>query len=713
MDQRELRSEEQDTGLAWPGSARPADAVGPATAEEAARKYGLLSDYARDVILFVRYSDGRLLEANRAALQAYGYEREELLSLTIHDLRAPETAHLTLLQMQEAQANGILFETRHRRKDGSTFPVEVSSAGTVVEGEPALLSIIRDISRQERAEDALRESEARIRGILGGLSDGVAVVGLDGRFVEVNEAAYLPYCDDPAELIGTDVYELVVPEDRERAIAEAAVVLEKGFIRSEVRTRGKDGTVYEVEIDVSPLRDADGQPLAFLGVVRDVGERKRMEAALRESEELHRTLVETATDVIYTLTADGTIAWLNPAFERLTGWPTDEWIGRSQADLLHPDDVSLSQQMSLTVLSGQTSPAVEVRVRTMSGEYVNGELTVAPLFQDGVAVGAVGIGRDITNRKRAEEEHKQLESERERFLAHMREANEALSASNERLRESREALREAERRYRLLADSTADLVLWLGPDGRPLYVSPSCERLTGYPRDDLASGKVDLRSLVHRDDRGRVARLLREGIRGSAGNDVEWRLKGKDGRFRWVSASWQPLQGEDGELLDSRWSLRDISERKQLESERERFLAHLREANEVLSTLNDRLREQTEKAERQAGEMDAVFAAIADGVLVYDAAGTVVRVNKAVPVALGFDPTGIRREMAARRCGIRRPGDEEGTPLRELPVGRALRGEAVVGERLVVRDAEGRDRAIMMSASPLRAGGKVVGVVAV
>ena len=90
-------------------------------AEEALRRYELLSGESRDIILFMRRDNGRILEANAAATKAYGYSHDELLTLSIQDLRAPDTQALTADQMAEADARGILFETVHRRKDGSTF----------------------------------------------------------------------------------------------------------------------------------------------------------------------------------------------------------------------------------------------------------------------------------------------------------------------------------------------------------------------------------------------------------------------------------------------------------------------------------------------------------------------------------------------------------------------------------------------------------------
>lgn len=129
-------------------------------AEEGLKRYQLLSEYARDIMLFVGL-DGRIIEANNAALEAYGYEREELLSMKVHQLRTPKNGCLVDSHMKQANYNGILFETVHYRKDGSSFPVEISSQGAKIGKEIVLLSIIRDVTERRRVEEELyRAKEA-------------------------------------------------------------------------------------------------------------------------------------------------------------------------------------------------------------------------------------------------------------------------------------------------------------------------------------------------------------------------------------------------------------------------------------------------------------------------------------------------------------------------------------------------------------------------
>ena len=128
-------------------------------AERELERYRLLAQHASDIVLFIRL-DGRIVEANAAAVAAYGYDHPTLTGLTILDLRDPATAGMVPHQMFEADEAGIAFETWHRRKDGSKFPVEVGG-GAEVAGERLILSLIRDITKRREAQEALKEADRR------------------------------------------------------------------------------------------------------------------------------------------------------------------------------------------------------------------------------------------------------------------------------------------------------------------------------------------------------------------------------------------------------------------------------------------------------------------------------------------------------------------------------------------------------------------------
>lgn len=135
----------------------------------------------------------------------------------------------------------------------------------------------------------------------------------------------------------------------------------------------------------------------------EIGERRRVEQALRESERRFSLLIETANDVIFSLAADGRIVTVNRAFEKITGWPRTAWVGRPFAPLIHPDEMELAVERFLGVLKGKRPETWQYRVRKADGQYVVGEFTLSREVKAGKPVGVFGIGRDITERKRVEE----------------------------------------------------------------------------------------------------------------------------------------------------------------------------------------------------------------------------------------------------------------------------------------------------------------------
>jgi len=127
------------------------------------------------------------------------------------------------------------------------------------------------------------------------------------------------------------------------------------------------------------------------------------------------------------------------------------------------------------------------------------------------------------------------------------------------------ALARCEERFHAVADYTYDLEFWIGPDGRPLWVNPAVERLTGYSVDECLAMADYPVPLIHEDDLERVSAAFRGALSGGSGNDLPFRLRRKDGRAAWVAVSWQPTFAADGTCLGYRSSIRDIGDRKRAE----------------------------------------------------------------------------------------------------------------------------------------------------
>ena len=189
---------------------------------------------------------------------------------------------------------------------------------------------------------------------------------------------------------------------------------------------------------------------------RDLTARKQAEAALRESEQHYRTLVEAAPDVIYVIAADGTLTSLSPAFEKISGWPRADWIGKPFLPLVHPGDQALAMETFQQVLRGETPPVYQLRILSKTGDYLIGEFTSTPYIEQGRIVGELGIARDITGRKRAEQ-----------------------------------ALKESESRLRSIIESSKDGIIFFdGRNQKILFGNGAMAELLGCSKEDLVGRSI-------------------------------------------------------------------------------------------------------------------------------------------------------------------------------------------------------------------------------
>ena len=246
-------------------------------AADVTRRYELLADQARDIMLFVRERDGAIIEANLAAEQAYGYSRRDLLGLTIFDLRADGRSTAVQRQMSEASRRGVLFETMHRRSDGSAFPVEVSSRGAVVsDGEPVLLSVVRDVSERKALTEALAKERDVLATVMANTSAQVAYLDDEFRFLLVNDAFAMGSGVERGLLIGRCAPDALAPESRElfeRVRSTGEPVEQKGMPH-DFADQPERGTTYW-DWRLAPVTGESGTPRGFVLSRADVTERVR------------------------------------------------------------------------------------------------------------------------------------------------------------------------------------------------------------------------------------------------------------------------------------------------------------------------------------------------------------------------------------------------------------------------------------------------------
>ena len=374
-------------------------------AEEELRRYRLLAEQARDIMLFVRYADGRILEANVAAEKAYGYPREDLLGLSIAELRAPETSPSVRDQMTAASEDGLLFDTLHQRADGSVFPVEVSSQGTTdIDGERVLLSIVRDVSERQSAAAEVHESEQRYRSLFENMIDGYAYCRMlyedeapvDFVYLDVNSA--FERLTGLSGAVGRKVSEIIpgVRQDNPELLEIYGRVAQGGPPESFETYLEALGIWFSVSV-YSP------QAQHFVAIFENITERKRaeeernrlLEESLAHTEEL-QVSYEAQRDIALALQKNfvhplPTISGLELAALSLPAG-RDELIGGDFSDVLvRPDGtvvVLIGDVTGKGIKAAGLTETVRAAVRTLalispSPEYILGNVNRLLLYEGG------------------------------------------------------------------------------------------------------------------------------------------------------------------------------------------------------------------------------------------------------------------------------------------------------------------------------------------
>lgn len=399
---------------------RNAGATPPLDAEARRGRYDVLARCGRDILLFIRCADGRILEVNDAAVKAYGYTRDELLRMTIRDLRAPDTRGEVARQVEIAGKRGILFETRHIRKDGSEFPVEVSSQGASIEGTATLLSIVRDITGRKQAEEAMRLSEEKFAKIFESNPMAICLTRVsDGRIIDANPAFTEIAGYSREEFEGRTAPELGLwprLEDREQFIAE---LRRKGFFRNRAQSiRVKSGEIREF-LASGELLPIGGEPV-MLSTWLDITERRRTEEALRQSESFYRQALESIPGMVFTTRPDGFCDYQSQQWVDFTGVPMPEHLGEGWALLLHPDDQPRALAAWRAAVECGAPYDVEYRVRRHDGHYEWFKVRGVPIRDtSGEVVRWFGVATNIDAMKRVEEELAAASRAKDQFIAQL------------------------------------------------------------------------------------------------------------------------------------------------------------------------------------------------------------------------------------------------------------------------------------------------------
>jgi PAS domain S-box-containing protein len=418
------------------------------------------------------------------------------------------------------------------RPDGSTewLRWEIvpwrSGAGSV--GGIILFSEV--ITERRRLEHKLRDSERHYREIFESANVGIARTDCRDRFVDANETfcAMLGY--DRKEILTMHSTDLVFPEDRDESSRLVAQALAGRLptLRIARRYRRRDGSEVWVDLHARSMGGPGDGECGTLGIIVDITEHRRAEAALRRSEERFRTVFRNTPDAIVLATLDGRILEANWSFESLTGYRLEDVTGRLPSELgLWTDLATRERYISALKAHGRVH-GFEAEFRTRAGELRTGEIA-GELVDIGGQRLTVNIVRDITERKR--------------FFA---------------------ALRESESQYREIFSAANVGIARADPDDRILIVNDKLCEMLGYTREELLSKHTF--DLVHPDDVAESQRLTALARAGALHlHRAERRWLRKDGTVIWVDVSVRNVLDDSGREKYSVGFVYDITERKENE----------------------------------------------------------------------------------------------------------------------------------------------------
>ncbi len=392
-----------------------------------------------------------------------------------------------------------------------------------------------DITDSKQAEEALREQQAALRdrnvllsSILESTPDIIVVKDREGRYVALNSFVAKSFYGKPIEeIIGKDDSELLPPAAAVPIMAKDRELMEAGITETyeEEVFNGKENTYFLTT--KAPWRDAQGNILGLIAIARNIGDRKQMEAELRDRNALLNSILESTPDFIVVKDREGRHVALNSNLANFLGKPIEEIIGKDDLELLPPETARAIMAKDRQLMAAGITESYEEDVS--KGETTATFFTTKAPWRDakGNILGIIAITRDISDRKQAED-----------------------------------AIKQSEERYRSLIAATSQMVWITDAEGRCPDL-PTFRAYTGQTVDEVVGfGWLDA---IHPDDRERTNQVWMEAVQTKSLYEIEYRIRAADGNYRYFQARAVPILNEDGSIREWVGTSIDIHDRKQAE----------------------------------------------------------------------------------------------------------------------------------------------------
>ncbi|MEE9913320.1 MAG: PAS domain S-box protein [Deltaproteobacteria bacterium] len=504
-------------------------------------KYRLLVENSSEVILIAQ--KGFLKFVNRASVDMFGASYEKLMLTPFTEFIHPDDRGLVMsnhLRRLRGEAVPSHYTFRVVTPAGEVRWAEIRAKVVSWEGEPATLNFITDITSRRQAEEKLKESEEKFRFLTEKMTDIVWIAGLDLQTTYVTPSVEKVLGFTRKERMLQKVSEQLTPESLSRAfdtLTQELTCEEKGdsdperTLKQELEFYHKDGSTRWLDVTISGIRDEQGILTGIHGVARDISERKKAEAKLKESEERFSALFDHSRDCVYVIDLAGNFVEANAAALQLLGYERADVPSLNIVSLLDENDMAKGvQEFEEIIRSGFQNARSEHTLKRKNGGLIQVETQASLVYSHGKPHSILGIARDITERKQAEE-----------------------------------ALRESEKKYRELVDFLPISLFEMDLQGNVTSANPAIFELFGYESADLENGlKAD--QMIVPDDLPRFGGNLQRLIGGDKKGTSEYRGVRKDGST-FPFLVFPSVIIRDGKPVGIRGAIIDLTERKRVQEE--------------------------------------------------------------------------------------------------------------------------------------------------
>ena len=359
---------------------------------------------------FLTQLDGKILEANQKSCWLSGYDWDNLTKMNISEI-FPKSADWPQLAEEIMSKGGMNFESENITKDGTRFPVSISTSLFRMDNKPVMLALIWDITERKEAEQQLKASEVKFKGLFESTNDGMLVLDARGEILDVNSKSTELFGVDRKQMIGNNFLSmgLLTPKALSIVVKQFQELLkDKKSTIHETEIKDKDGKILNVEITSFFLVKKDSDIDNFVLVIRDISSRKQAEIKLAKEHELLQTLMDNIPDSIYFKDDENKFIMVNKAKASLFDVSPEDMIGKTDFDFLPPDQARKAFEDDEEVLNtGKFIINKIEKLIDLDGSERDVLITKIPRFDtEGDIIGIMGLSRDVAEWKRLEELNK-------------------------------------------------------------------------------------------------------------------------------------------------------------------------------------------------------------------------------------------------------------------------------------------------------------------